>query len=246
MVGVLADWFAAVELFRHPLGVPISYTAILPANKERVADNLAVFVRDRFLGTDALVARVNVFDPANRLSMWLAEPRNADLLGKKAVSAVGQLLSFIDDQRIKEVLYNAIRRRADQFDLAGAAGGVLSALTTNRQHQLLFDEGLKQMAAWLDKPEVQEMLAGRIVVVAGEEYPKLIGMLGFVGLDAEDDLGVNQWLHDISSDPEHERRKAFDAPVERFVERLKSDETFKAHIDQHKREWLERLELRAT
>jgi len=69
MVGALADWFAVVALFRHPLGVPIPHTAILPANKARVADNLAAFVRDRFLGTEALVDRVNAFDPASRLSM---------------------------------------------------------------------------------------------------------------------------------------------------------------------------------
>ena len=88
MVGALADWFAVVALFRHPLGVPIPHTAILPANKARVADNLAAFVRDRFLGTDALVDRVNAFDPAGRLSMWLAEPKNAELLGRKAVTSV--------------------------------------------------------------------------------------------------------------------------------------------------------------
>jgi uncharacterized membrane-anchored protein YjiN (DUF445 family) len=253
MVGALADWFAVVALFRHPLGVPIPHTAILPANKARVADNLAVFVRDRFLGTDALVARVNAFDPASRLSIWLAEPKNADLLGKKAVTAVGQLLSFIDDERVKNMLYDAIRRRAEQFDLAGAAGGVLSTLTEDRRHQLLLDEGLKQMAAWLDKPDVQDMLAARIVMVAGEEYPKLIGMLGFVGLNAEElgakfaaglVRGANQWLHDVASDPEHERRQAFDAAVARFVERLKTDPSFKANIDAHKREWLERPALR--
>lgn len=253
MVGALADWFAVVALFRHPLGVPIPHTAILPANKARVGDNLAAFVRDRFLGTDALVARVNAFDPASRLSLWLAEPKNAELLGKKAVTAVGQLLSFADDDRIKTMLHDTLRRRADQFDLAGAAGGVLASLTSDRRHQLLLDEGLAQMAAWLDKPEVQEMLAARIVAVAGEEYPKLVGMLGFVGLNAEDlgskfaaglVRGANQWLHDVSSDPEHERRLAFDAAVARFVERLRTDPAFKARIDEHKREWLERPELR--
>lgn len=253
MVGALADWFAVVALFRHPLGVPIPHTAILPANKARVGDNLAAFVRDRFLGTDALVARVNAFDPASRLSLWLSEPKNAELLGKKAVTAVGQLLSFADDDRIKTMLHDTLRRRADQFDLAGAAGGVLASLTSDRRHQLLLDEGLTQMAAWLDKPEVQEMLAARIVAVAGEEYPKLVGMLGFVGLNAEDlgskfaaglVRGANQWLHDVSSDPEHERRLAFDAAVARFVERLRTDPAFKARIDEHKREWLERPELR--
>src|SRR5258708_357954 len=125
MVGALADWFAVVALFRHPLGVPIPHTAILPANKARVADNLAAFVRDRFLGTDALVDRVSAFDPAGRLSMWLAEPKNAELLGRKAVTSVSQLLNFIDDERLQTMLYHALGRRAHHVDLAGRVGGPL-------------------------------------------------------------------------------------------------------------------------
>src|SRR5690242_16274717 len=46
MVGALADWFAVVALFRHPLGVPIPHTAIIPNKKEAIADNLAQFIRD--------------------------------------------------------------------------------------------------------------------------------------------------------------------------------------------------------
>jgi uncharacterized membrane-anchored protein YjiN (DUF445 family) len=165
MVGALADWFAVVALFRHPLGVPVPHTAILPANKARVADNLAAFVRDRFLGTEALVDRVNAFDPASRLSMWLAEPKNAELLGRKAVTAASQLLNFIDDARIKTMLYDALRRRADKFDLPGAVGGLLSTLTADQRHQLLLDEGLRELAQWLDRGEVQQMLADKIVEV---------------------------------------------------------------------------------
>ena len=48
-VGALADWFAVVALFRRPLGLPIPHTAIIPSNKDRIGDNLAVFVRDHFL-----------------------------------------------------------------------------------------------------------------------------------------------------------------------------------------------------
>jgi uncharacterized membrane-anchored protein YjiN (DUF445 family) len=254
MVGALADWFAIVALFRHPLGLPIPHTAILPANKARVADNLAEFIRDKFLGTEAMIARVNAFDPATRLAAWLSEPANARLLGEKAVTAASQMLNFIDDERVKTMLHDALRRRAEQFDLAGAVGGFLSTLTADRRHQLLLDEGLRQLAAWLDREEVQKTLADKIIEVAGEEYPKLIGMLGFVGMNAEElgnkfagglVRGANKWLHEISDDPEHERRKAFDRTVEGFIERLKSDPAFKARIDEHKREWLQRPELRS-
>lgn len=252
MVGALADWFAIVALFRHPLGLPIPHTAILPANKARVADNLAEFVRDKFLGTDAIVERVNAFDPASRLATWLAEPANASLIGAKAVSAASQMLHLIDDERVKTMLHAALRRRAEQFDLAGAVGGLLSTLTADKRHQLLLDEGLRELAKWLDREEVQAILAAKIIDVAGEEYPKLIGMLGFVGLSAEDlgnkfagglVRGANKWLHDIADDPEHERRQAFDRTVEGFIERLKSDPVFRERIDRHKREWLDRPEL---
>lgn len=71
-VGALADWFAVVALFRRPLGLPIPHTAIIPHSKDRIADSLAVFVRDQFLEPQALLARLQVFDPASRLGSWLA------------------------------------------------------------------------------------------------------------------------------------------------------------------------------
>jgi uncharacterized membrane-anchored protein YjiN (DUF445 family) len=252
MVGALADWFAIVALFRHPLGLPIPHTAILPANKARVADNLAEFIRDKFLGTEAMIARVNAFDPASRLAVWLAEPDNARLLGSKAVAAAARMVDFIDDERVKTVLRDALHRRVEQFDLAGAVGHFLATLTADRRQQLLLDEVLRQLAHYLDRGDVQQTLANKIVEVAGEEYPKLIGMLGFVGMNAEDlgnkfagglVRGANKWLHEISDDPEHERRQAFDRDVEAFIERLRSDPAFKARIDEQKRQWLERPEV---
>jgi uncharacterized membrane-anchored protein YjiN (DUF445 family) len=38
MVGGIADWFAVTALFRHPLGIPIPHTAIIPRNKDRIGD----------------------------------------------------------------------------------------------------------------------------------------------------------------------------------------------------------------
>ena len=96
------------------------------------------------------------------------------------------MLEFVDDERVKTMLHDALRRRAEHFDLAGAVGGLLSTLTADQRHQLLLDEGLRELAQWLDREEVQAILAAKILDVAGEEYPKLIGMLGFVGLSAED------------------------------------------------------------
>src|SRR5438477_11223718 len=44
LVGGLADWFAVTALFRQPLGLPIPHTAILPRNKDRIEEGLAIFI----------------------------------------------------------------------------------------------------------------------------------------------------------------------------------------------------------
>ncbi|MET0185957.1 MAG: DUF445 family protein, partial [Achromobacter sp.] len=66
-IGGLADWFAVVALFRHPLGLPIPHTALIPQGKHRIADSLAEFVRDNFLHPDVLLKKLELFNPAERL-----------------------------------------------------------------------------------------------------------------------------------------------------------------------------------
>src|SRR4029077_6025987 len=48
MVGGLADWFAVTALFRHPLGIPIPHTAIIPAPKDAPGASLRRFGRTSF------------------------------------------------------------------------------------------------------------------------------------------------------------------------------------------------------
>src|SRR5215472_13185041 len=49
IVGGLADWFAVTALFRHPLGLPIPHTALIPANWELMAERVGVMVGGRVL-----------------------------------------------------------------------------------------------------------------------------------------------------------------------------------------------------
>ena len=59
MVGAIADWFAVTALFRHPLGLPIPHTAIIPENKDRIADTMAGFLRDNFLVPHVVARRLS-------------------------------------------------------------------------------------------------------------------------------------------------------------------------------------------
>ena len=59
MVGALADWFAVTALFRHPLGLPIPHTAIIPKRKDQIGRSLGEFVEGNFLTREVLAERSN-------------------------------------------------------------------------------------------------------------------------------------------------------------------------------------------
>jgi uncharacterized membrane-anchored protein YjiN (DUF445 family) len=76
IAGALADWYAVVALFRHPLGLPFPHTAIIPKNKDRIGDSVAAFIENHFLTSQNVVDRVVRLDLARTDSEWLRERSN--------------------------------------------------------------------------------------------------------------------------------------------------------------------------
>jgi uncharacterized membrane-anchored protein YjiN (DUF445 family) len=74
LVGGLADWFAVTALFRHPMGIPIPHTAIIPKSKDRIGDALASFLKDNFLTPMNVARRLDGFDAAATLAGFLERP----------------------------------------------------------------------------------------------------------------------------------------------------------------------------
>ena len=103
MVGALADWFAVVALFRHPLGVPIPHTAIIKNKKDVIAGNLAEFIRDKFLASDTLIAKLREYNPAEHLAVYLMSKENAAGLAKGLTRLFADSLDFIDDERVQQL-----------------------------------------------------------------------------------------------------------------------------------------------
>ncbi|WP_223670521.1 DUF445 family protein, partial [Xanthomonas citri] len=141
-VGALADWFAVVALFRRPMGLPIPHTAILPRGKERLADGLAVFVRDQFLAPDALMEKLRVFDPASRLGDWLAKPEQARMLAQMTRGWMLQALELLDEAAVRRAIQGFVVDRLRKWNAAATIGDVMALLTTDGRHQKLLDEVL--------------------------------------------------------------------------------------------------------
>ena len=76
-VGGLADWYAVVALFRHPCGVPLPHTAIIPSNQARIADNFGAFIEDQLLSPDAIADKLRSVDFSALAAEWLADDRRS-------------------------------------------------------------------------------------------------------------------------------------------------------------------------
>ncbi len=246
MIGALADWFAVVAIFRHPLKLPIPRTAIIAENKDRIAKNLAVFIRDNFLARETMTVKMRDWEPAQRMATWLSSREKADFLADKTVRVLTGALEFVDDQRIGKLLRNAIYKQLEELDLGSLIGQLMDVLTHNNQHQAMLDVGLRRISSVLDEPGTRKQLATVIIEVSRREYPGLVRMLGLV-MDT-DEFGMRVagtlveslqgWLHDIGRNPAHPRRKQFDELADRFIGRLKSDPEYHARIEGWKRQFL--------
>ena len=75
MVGAMADWFAVTALFRHPLGLPIPHTALIPGRKDELGQGLQDFVGENFLQEEIIRERVGAAPVTQRVATWAASPR---------------------------------------------------------------------------------------------------------------------------------------------------------------------------
>lgn len=227
MVGAIADWFAVVALFRHPLGLPIPHTAIIPSNKDRIGARLAGFICNNFLSTQQVLAKLEQLDPAARLAHWLSQPAHAAMLGDHLVSAARYGLAAFDDARVREFLGRAAAAGLAQVDIARLSGQALDALTAHGRHQALLDDLLAQVAAAVEGEEVQVQIT--------EAIAREIRALRYVGLDQVTArlatrkvvAAAARTVAEMAGDPAHPVRQRFDAFMHEFVDKLKTDPEFK-------------------
>jgi uncharacterized membrane-anchored protein YjiN (DUF445 family) len=239
MVGALADWFAVVALFKRvPIPIVSRHTNIIPNNKVKIADNLALFVHEKFLDTESIVRLIQKHDPAQKVADWLTKPDNTRHMGGYLVKTAGWMLDFTEDAAIQNFLRKAVHTMVGSVDLSKSAGTILESLTKGGRHQELLNEGIYQLAKLLDNEETQATIAQGIVDWLKEEYAFVERMLpseliGRKGADIAVKLAFGI-LNRVASDPAHPLRQRFDEFTVEFIERLKVDPQFSGKSEEIK------------
>jgi uncharacterized membrane-anchored protein YjiN (DUF445 family) len=142
LVGGLADWFAVTALFRHPLGLPIPHTAIVPANKDRIGEGLARFLDRHFLTRDLLIPELRSVHIAERLAAWLSRRDNANRLAAEIVKALPYFLRAAEDSQVKAFLGRALGAQLRGVALGPLLGQLMRAVSAAGYHEAVLDRAL--------------------------------------------------------------------------------------------------------
>ena len=140
MVGALADWFAVTALFRHPLGLPIPHTAIIPKRKDQIGRSLGEFVAGQLphpRGRSSSGSRAS--HVGQRLGRWLAEPAHAERAPARLADAMRGAIEVLDDRTVQERIGGRVERRLRATEVAPLLGKAIDVAVEGGHHQRLLD-----------------------------------------------------------------------------------------------------------
>lgn len=233
MIGGLADWFAVTALFRHPLGVPVPHTAIIPRQKDALGESLARFVRDNFLVREALAPRLESLDFAARAGAWLKQPVNARKITGSASAFAAWFLQTVDNAALRAFLRENLRLTLQQVRITPLLSGILELLTRGRHHEQLIDSFVR--AARVQLHAQKHLIRARIEKQTPWWVPDFVDTRLYDKIVAE----LEHLLDSIGADSSHPGRQRFDQGLEQLIEAMKSDPQLIERGQAFKREVLE-------
>jgi uncharacterized membrane-anchored protein YjiN (DUF445 family) len=216
MVGGLADWFAVVALFRHPAGIPLPHTAIIPHNKERIGTQLGVFVEQNFLTPENITEKMLELDLSATVMRWFSEGANS----RRAVGATRAFLPLVvevvDEPDIERVVSRVVSEEIDRLDFARTGAALVETMTKRGRHQRLLDELLPVVTNWLNdnRKYVKARFAKKSLLTPPWVDSYIVNSL----VD-----GVIDLIDEIGRTPDHEMRVALDSYLRQLAEQLETD-----------------------
>lgn len=236
MVGGLADWFAVTALFRHPLGVPIPHTAIIPENKDRIADTMAQFLRDNFLTPAVVARRMHSMNFARAVGDFLVKPNDGaqSRIGAGAAELFAGVLESLDPERLGGQVRSGLKHQLDKLEVAPLLGQMLGAAIADKRHLPLMDSIIRWAGLTLEdnEPMVRAMI-----------HERANALLRWTGLDerlANSVLdGLYKLLAEVLVDPQHPLRGKIEEGLEKLVHDLQHDPETREKVERMKRELLD-------
>ena len=235
MVGGLADWFAVTALFRHPLGLPIPHTAIIPRNKDRIGEALASFIRENFLTPSVVARRMRNIDVAGATGRFLQTPPGESTRIRAGASRlIADVFESLDDERLGGLVKGAIAARLRKTEVSPLLGHALASAINEDRHVPMLEAGIRWMARALDanEPLIREMV-----------HKKANWVLKLAGLDTKlaDAIidGLRKLTVEMSTDPAHPVRIKIEEALAQLANDLQTKPETRERVEQMKEQLLD-------
>ena len=234
MVGGLADWFAVTALFRHPLGLPIPHTAIIPRNKDRIGEALASFLKENFLVAPVVARRMRNIDLAGAAGRFLQAPAaDGQRIRQGASRLIADIFESLDDERLGGLIKGAVSSRLKQMEVAPLIGHALASAINEDRHVPMLEAAIRWTARALDANEslIREMVHNRASWIL-----KLAGLDTKLA-DAVVD-GLRKLTIDMGTDPAHPVRLKIEQALADLANDLQTKPETQARVEAIKDELL--------
>ncbi|GAA2154452.1 DUF445 domain-containing protein [Nocardioides koreensis] len=240
MVGAIADWFAVTALFKHPLGLPIPHTALIPRRKDELGRGLEEFVGDNFLQEDIIRDRIAAATISRRVGRWLSDPDHARRVVDEAADVAAIGLGKVRDEHIADLVTEALVPRFREEPIAPLLGTLLTEVVRDDLHHGLVDLALEELHEWLERnPEtVSEIL--------GERAPWWAPPRLNEAVTARIHVELVRWVGDIRDDPRHHARQALDSMLSQLATDLLEDPDTQARTERLKERLLDHPQVIAS
>jgi uncharacterized membrane-anchored protein YjiN (DUF445 family) len=217
MVGAIADWFAVTALFRHPLGLPIPHTAIIPTRKDAIGSSLSEFVATNFLSEEVIREKLSRFSIAAKLGGFLASPAGTARITAELATAVRGVSNVLKDDEVAGVLEALARRKIAETQVGPPLGRIAADVFARGEHHPLVDFIIDRMHAWIRD---NYALVSRVVSQRAPSWsPKFLDGLVADRIYRE----VEAFALAVKTDPDHQLRKALDKFLAEFALDLQHD-----------------------
>jgi uncharacterized membrane-anchored protein YjiN (DUF445 family) len=240
MVGAIADWFAVTALFKHPLGIPIPHTALIPKRKDDLGRSLEEFFGENFLQEAIIRERVAAATISERVGKWAAQPENARRVVNEVAEVATIGLSKVGDEQIAELVDSVLVPRFRAEPIAPLLGSFVVEVVRDDLHHGLVDLALTELHDWLvaNPDTVRAVLTERAPWWAPERLNEVVT----TRIHAE----TVRWVADIRDDPLHRARAALDSMLAQLGQDLLFDPDTQARAENLKNRLLDHPQFTQT
>ncbi|ANS47359.1 hypothetical protein BM86_30110 [Bacillus thuringiensis] len=246
LVGGLADWFAVTALFRHPMGIPIPHTALLPKNRKRVTKGLIHTLENEWLTKESITNKVKEMQLAQMIMQIAEREMQSDAVKKGIVTIAEKAIVTIDTEKLAVIIEKELKTYLHTINTSNILQVLVDQLVVQEYDEKTLDYILVKVKDWTAQDEARYQL-GSLGMKAMENI-KVDGFLqftlkSFMNIVDEDKIGGILQKFIISNinslqEADNSTRQLILAKIRQEIINVKENEALLQELENWKEKWI--------